>query len=124
LIVCRNRELAKERARKRQALLLATEKELLRVQAQVRRKGSHLRGEIGLAVGEVVNAKKMATHFALDIRDGHFAFARKAAQITTEARLDGIYVIRTAVPAEDLSAAHAVQAYKDLSLGSSGRSAP
>jgi hypothetical protein len=41
--------------------------------------------------------------------------ARKAAQITAEARLDGIYVIRTAVPAEDLSAAHAVQAYKDLS---------
>ena len=79
LIVCRNRELAKERARKRQALLLATEKELLRVQAQVRRKGSHLRtaGEIGLAVGEAVNAKKMAKHFALDIRDGHFAFARK-----------------------------------------------
>jgi hypothetical protein len=59
-------------ARKRQALLLATEKELLRVQAQVRRKGSHLRtaGEIGLAVGEVVNAKKMAKHFVLDIRDG------------------------------------------------------
>jgi hypothetical protein len=117
LIVCRNRELAKERARKRQALLLATEKELPRVQAQVRRKGSHLRtaGEIGLAVGEVVNAKKMAKHFVLDIRDGHFAFARKAEQIAAEARLDGIYVIRTAVPAEDLSAAHAVQAYKDLS---------
>jgi hypothetical protein len=117
LIVCRNRELAKERARKRQALLLATEKELLRVQAQVRRKGSHLRtaGEIGLAVGEVVNAKKMAKHLAVDIRDGHFAFARKAEQIAAEARLDGIYVIRTAVPAEDLSAAHAVQAYKDLS---------
>jgi len=125
LIVCRNRELAKERARKRQALLLATEKELLRVQAQVRRKGSHLRtaGEIGLAVGEVVNAKKMAKHFALDIRDGHFAFARKAEQIAAEARLDGIYVIRTAVPAEDLSVRMRSRRTK-ISLGSSGRSAP
>jgi hypothetical protein len=69
LIVCRNRELARERAHKREALLLATEKELLRIQAHVRRKGSALRaaGEIGLAVGEVVNAKKMAKHFAIDL---------------------------------------------------------
>ncbi len=117
LIVCRNRDLARERARKREALLLATEKELARVQALLRRKGSHLRtaAEIGLAVGEVVNAKKMAKHFALDIRDGHFTWTRKADQIAAEAKLDGIYVIRTAVPAEDISAENAVQAYKDLS---------
>jgi len=109
--------LAKERARKREALLIATERELARIQAQVRRKGSPLRaaGEIGLAVGEVVNAKKMAKHFALDIRDGHFTWARKVDQIAAEAKLDGIYVIRTSVPAEDLGTAHAVQAYKDLS---------
>jgi hypothetical protein len=117
LIVCRNRELAKERARKREALLVATERELARLQVQVRRKGSSLRtaAEIGLAVGEVVNAKKMAKHFALDIRDGHFSWARKVDQIAAEAKLDGIYVVRTSVPAEDLSTAHAVQAYKDLS---------
>ncbi|HEX4707875.1 MAG TPA: IS1634 family transposase, partial [Candidatus Udaeobacter sp.] len=117
LIVCRNRELAAERARKREALLHATERELARIQAQVRRKGSHLHTavEIGLAVGEVVNAKKMAKHFALDISDGHFAWARKVDQIAAEAKLDGIYVIRTCVPAEDLGPAHAVQAYKDLS---------
>lgn len=116
LIVCRNRELAKERARKREALLVATERELARVQLQVRRKGSSLRtaAEIGLAVGEVVNAKKMAKHFALDICDGHFSWARKVDQIAAEAKLDGIYVVRTSVPAEDLSTAHAVQAYKDL----------
>jgi hypothetical protein len=56
----------------------------------------------------------MAKHFALDIRDGHFSWARKLDQIAAEAKLDGIYVIRTNVPAEDLSAANAVQAYKDL----------
>jgi hypothetical protein len=117
LIVCRNRELAAERARKREALLVATERELARIRAQVRRKGSLLRTavEIGLAVGEVVNAKKMAKHFTLDISDGHFTWARKVDQIAAEAKLDGIYVIRTCVPAEDLSPAHAVQAYKDLS---------
>jgi Transposase DDE domain len=117
LIVCRNRDLAAERARKREALLVVTERELARIQAQVRRKGSHLHAavEIGLAVGEVVNAKKMAKHFALDIRDGHFTWARKVDQIAVEAKLDGIYVIRTSVPAEDLDPAHAVQAYKDLS---------
>ena len=117
LIVCRNRELAKERARKREALLVATERELARIQAQVRRKGSSLRSaaEIGLAVGEVVNARKMAKHFALDIRDAHFSWVRRLDQIAAEAKLDGIYVVRTSVPAEDLSAANAVQAYKDLS---------
>jgi len=117
LIVCRNRDLARERARKREALLVATERELARIQAQVRRKGSVLHGaaEIGLAVGAVINAKKMAKHFAVEIRDDHFAWRRKVDQIEAEARLDGIYVIRTSVPAEDLSSAHAVQAYKDLS---------
>jgi len=70
--------------------------------------------EIGLAVGEVVNAKKMAKHFALDIRDHHFSWVRKLEQIAAEAKLDGIYVVRTSVPDEELSAANAVQAYKDL----------
>lgn len=117
LIVCRNRDLATERARKREALLKATERELVRVQANVHRKGSSLRSaaEIGLKVGEVVNAKKMAKHFALDIRDGHFNWSRKVEQIAAEAKLDGIYVIRTSVPKDELSAENAVQAYKDLS---------
>ena len=117
LILCRNRDLATERARKREALLTATERELSRIQTQVRRKGStlHTAAEIGLAVGEVVNARKMAKHFALDIRDGHFSWSRKVDQIAAEARLDGIYVIRTSVPAEALPSGQAVQAYKDLS---------
>jgi len=117
LIVCRNKDLATERARKRQALLVATERELARIQAQVRRKGSPLRtaADIGLAVGEVVNAKKMAKHFTLDIRDGHFTWTRKADQIAAEAKLDGIYVIRTSVPNKQFNPEQAVQAYKDLS---------
>jgi hypothetical protein len=81
--ICRNRELTAERARKREELLAATERELLRIQAQVRRRNSPLRSaaEIGMAVGDVVNGRKMAKHFAVEIRDGHFAFRRRTQQI-------------------------------------------
>ena len=117
LIVCRNRDLAAERARKREDLLVATERELTRVQEQIRRKSSRLKSaaEIGMAVGAVIDSRKMAKHFAVDIRDGRFSFQRRTLQIEEEARLDGIYVIRTNVPADHLGAAETVQAYKDLS---------
>jgi transposase len=117
LIVCRNRELAAERARKREELLVATERELARIQAQLRRRRSSLPGaaEIGMAVGAVVNRRKVAKHFAIEIRDGHLAFQRRTEQIKAEARLDGIYVIRTSVPAEQLGTNETVQVYKDLS---------
>jgi transposase len=117
LIVCRNRDLAAERARKREELLAATERELARVEAQVQRKGSRLRrpAEIGLAVGAVLNARKMAKHFAVEIAEGHLSWRRQTDKIAEEARLDGIYVIRTSVPAEHLDAKETVQAYKDLS---------
>jgi transposase len=117
LIVCRNRDLAVERARKREDLLAATERELARVQALIRRRNAPLRSaaEIGLAVGAVVDSRKMAKHFAIDIRDGYLAFKRRSDRIAQEARFDGIYVIRTSVPAEHLDAAETVQAYKDLS---------
>ena len=117
LIVCRNHDLAQERARKREALLVATERELIRLQAQVQRKRAGLRGaaEIGLAVGAVLDSKKMAKHFAIEIRDGSLAWRRRSERIAEEARLDGIYVVRTSVPAEHLDAGETVQAYKDLS---------
>jgi hypothetical protein len=57
----------------------------------------------------------VAKHFVVTIRDGHLSWHRRLDQIEAEARLDGIYVIRTSVPAEHLNAAEAVQAYKDLS---------
>src|SRR5271163_1010068 len=83
LIVCRNHDLAVERRRKREDLLAATERELARVQAQVRRKGSPLRtaADIGLAVGAVLNSKKMAKHFAVEIRDSHLSWQRRLDRI-------------------------------------------
>ena len=117
LIVCRNRDLADERTRKREELLVATERELARVQEQVGRKNSRLKSaaDIGMAVGAVLNRKKMAKHFDVEIADGHLSWQRRIEQIAQEERLDGIYVIRTSMPAEHLDAAETVQAYKDLS---------
>jgi transposase len=117
LIVCRNRDLAGERARKREELLAATERELGRIEEQTRRRNRPLKSaaEIGVAVGAVIDKKKMAKHFDVDIRDGHLSFKRRAERIAEEARLDGVYVIRTSIPAEHLAAGETVQAYKDLS---------
>ena len=116
LVVCRNPDLARERARKREDLLAATERDLSRIAARVRRRHAPLRGqaEIGLAVGAVVDAHKMAKRFALDISDHSFTYSRKPDGIAREARLDGLYVIRTSLPTETMSADDAVRAYKDL----------
>jgi hypothetical protein len=116
LVVCRNPDLARERARKREALLVATERDLSRIAAATRRLTRPLRGkaEIGLAVGAVVDGHKMAKHFELTITDHGFDFRRRHDAIDREARLDGVYVIRTSLPAATMSAAEAVRAYKDL----------
>jgi hypothetical protein len=117
LILCRNRELAAERGRKREELLSATERDLARIQAQVRRRHAPLRGAavIGMAVGAVINSRKVGKHFAVEIGEHDLVFQRRTGQIEQEARLDGVYVIRTSVPAAQLDADQAVQAYKDLS---------
>lgn len=116
LIVCRNPLLAAERRRKREALLVATERELSHVKLAVERKRAPLRGkaEIGLEVGAVLDKHKMGKHYELSISDAGFAYRRKEAAIASEARLDGIYVIRTNVPAAALTAEQAVGAYKSL----------
>ena len=118
LVVCRNPALAAERARKREDLLAATERDLARIAAAVARKREPLRGtaEIGLAVGAVIDKHKMAKHFALDITDSRFGFARRTAEIAAEAATDGIYVVRTSLPATALDDAATVRSYKSLSL--------
>jgi hypothetical protein len=115
LIVCRNPLLAAERARKRQDLLAATERDLVRLQAGFgRRRRTIGAAEIGLAVGAIIDKYKVAKHFQLDIGPHGFTFRRDEAAIAAEAKLDGFYVIRTSVPAEQLDAPAAVRAYKSL----------
>ena len=118
LVVCRNSDLAAERSRKREELLAATERDLARIQAAVVRRRAPLRGaaEIALAVGAVINRHKMAKHFEINISAEAFNFARKTAEIAAEAAIDGIYVVRTNLPAETCDDATTVRSYKSLAL--------
>ena len=115
LVACRNPELAKLRAHKRQALLAATVKELEKVRGMVARGTLKGREAIGVRIGKVVNKYKVAKHIRLDIHDDRVEFQIDEPRVAAEAALDGIYVIRTSVPAERLDAADAVRHYKRLS---------
>jgi Transposase DDE domain len=120
LVVCRNPAVAAERARKRAELLAATEVELEKVKASVHGPRGRLRGadagQIGERAGKTVNKYKVAKHFTLQIADGAFAYERKTEQINQEAALDGLYAIRTTLPAQTLGAPAAVRAYKQLKM--------
>jgi transposase len=115
LVACRNPELAKVRAHKRQALLAATVKELDKVCGMVARGTLRGRDAIGVRVGKVINKYKVAKHVKLEIQDERLEFQLDEQRIAAEAALDGIYVIRTSVPAARLDAADAVRHYKRLS---------
>ena len=115
LVACRNPELAQRRAHKRTSLLEATAQELEKVRRMVER--GRLRGQdhIGVRVGKVVNKYKVAKHFKLIIEDARFDFAIDRDKVAAEAALDGIYVIRTSLPEDRMSADDAVRSYKRLS---------
>jgi len=117
LIACYNPALAAERKRKREDLVAATEKELVRIATETARRSKTPlnKVEIGLKIGRVINRHKVAKHFKTTISDGHFSFARRQDTIAREAALDGIYVIRTSEPAGRLTAEDVVRSYKNLS---------
>jgi hypothetical protein len=117
LIACYNPLLAGERRRKREALLAATERDLTKIAADVKRRTkTPLRGAaIGLRAGKILARYKMGKHFELNIADGVFEWCRRQDAIEREATLDGIYVIRTSEPTERLSAEDTVRTYKSLS---------
>ena len=114
LIACRNPFEAAKRARTREALLAATEADLEKVAAQVAAGRVKDPDKIGVRAGKVINKRKVAKHFLLDIGQQRISWRRDQDSIDAEAATDGIYVIRTPVPAETLDAAGAVAAYKDL----------
>lgn len=115
LIACRNPELARMRAAKRQDLLLATTQELDKVKRMVEKGRLTGRDKIGVRVGRVINKYKMAKHLTLVIDDQRFDYEIRQDQVAAEAALDGIYVIRTSLPKERISAPDAVRSYKSLS---------
>jgi hypothetical protein len=114
LIACRNPALATERARKRLALLDATDTELAKISGAVAAGRLAGAGKIGIRVGKVIGRYKMAKHYRLDIKDDQFAFTRDEDQITAEAAMDGLYVIRTTVGPEQMDSAKVVATYKSL----------
>ncbi len=114
LICCHNPVLEADRARTRAELLADTEAELTKIKASAEAGRLKDPDKIGIRVGKVINKRKVAKHFILDIGPGRLAWRRDEQKIAAEAALDGIYVIRTSVPASILDAAGAVTAYKDL----------
>src|SRR5450756_2371123 len=114
LVACRNPALATERARKRLALLEATDIELSKIVAAAGAGRLAGAGRIGVRVGKAIGRYKMAKHYTLDISQDSFAFTRDQDQIAAEAALDGIYVIRTTIGPEQMDAAKVVATYKSL----------
>jgi Transposase DDE domain len=116
LVACMNPLLEAERARKREALLAATEADLAKIAAATGRARRPLRGKdkIALRVGRVLDRRKVAKHFSIEIGDGHLSYARDHGSIADEAALDGIYVLRSSVGGGDLRSDQIVSSYKAL----------
>jgi transposase len=114
LVACRNPALAKLRAHKREDLLAATERSLDKIKARVDAGKLTGANEIGLRVGKIINQYKVAKHFELSITDTTLAWSRKADSIQAEAALDGLYIIRTSLKAEQMDSAACVRGYKSL----------
>ena len=114
LLACKNEELARLRAYKRESLLASTEADLEKIRTRVANAKLAGKAKIGVAVGKVVNKYKVAKHFVLAIEDANVSFSRDENAIAEEAALDGVYVIRTSLEKSQADDAEAVRAYKDL----------
>ena len=116
LVACMNPFLEAERARKRESLLAATEADLAKIAAACARARRPLRGQdtIAVRVDRVLNRRKAGKHFTIAITDDHFSYARNQDSVTAEAKLDGIYVLRTSVGPGDLDSPDGVSSYKAL----------
>ena len=114
LVACRNGALAKLRAHKRQELLVATEASLAVIKLSV--DGAKLSGQdkIGVRVGNIINKYKVAKHFELSIGPASLSWQRRQDLIDAEAALDGLYIIRTSVTAQQMDASQCVRNYKSL----------
>lgn len=117
LVACYNPLLGEERGRKRGELLQATDKALAKIAKDVARrtKKPMTESEIGFKVGKTLGRYKMGKHYDYTIRNGTLQWARREAAIEQEAKLDGIYIIRTSEQKERLSAENTVRSYKGLS---------
>jgi hypothetical protein len=114
LVVCRNPALAAQRARKRAALLAATEDALATLAATVAAGRLKDHPKIALRAGRILAKHKMAKHFDLHVEQGTISWSRRTERIQAEAATDGIYVIRTPLPHTAMAATEVVGVYKSL----------
>jgi hypothetical protein len=116
LVACKNPFLEAERARKRESLLKAAEADLEKIAAACARARAPLRGtdKIAVRADRVLNRRKVAKHFTIEITDDSIRYARNQDSIAAEAKLDGIYVLRTSVAPDDLDSDQVVSSYKAL----------
>ena len=114
LMACRNEVLARLRAHKREALLAATERNLVKIKARVDAGKLAGRDAIGLRLGKIINQYKVAKHFELTLAQAALSWARKHDSLASEAALDGVYIVRTSVPATQMDAPECVRSYKSL----------
>jgi hypothetical protein len=114
LVCCRNPVLAESRGLKREALLAATEADLEKIRKSVAKGRLKDKDKIGVRVGKVIGRHKVGKHFVWEIADGGFTFRRDEGKIAAERKLDGIYVIRTTIAAENADAPGIVKTYKNL----------
>ena len=117
LMVCLNPRLREERGHKREALLLATETTLQEIAQSAARAqaGPNNRDWVNGLLGAKANRWKVRKHFDIEVREDCMKFSRNQARIDAEARLDGIYIIRTSLGSDDIDSQQAVEAYKSLS---------
>jgi transposase len=114
LIACKNWQLAIRRDHERTALISKTEKGLDAIKDRVKAGRLKTADKIGKAVGKVINKYKMNKHIILHISDGAFDYSLNKESIDKERDVDGIYVIRTSLPADVITGAESVRQYKNL----------
>jgi transposase len=116
LVVCRNPLLAQERARKREEIMAAAEHKLAAIAAATRRPQRPLRdpARVNYRIGAVLEPKKVGKYFRWQLTAAGLTYERDPERIARDAALDGIYVLRTSLPAQRLDAAQTVRSYKQL----------
>jgi transposase len=110
-----NQELLEKRLRRSRRHIESIAKQLAKLSQKIEKGRLHGQDKIGVRVGKVINKYKVGKHFELDIRDNDFNFEINPDKVKKEAALDGIYIVRTSLSKERMSAEETVRSYKLLS---------
>ena len=110
-----NKELLEKRLIRSRRHIESIARQLAKLTQKIEKGQLHGQDKIGVRVGKVINKYKVGKHFELDIRDNDFNFEINRGRVKKEAALDGIYIVRTSLSKERMSAEETVRSYKLLS---------